>query len=283
MNTTLTDTLSPQAIPNDYDEILRGWTDEMLRHPLVRADAYGREQITSQCGEFLDRFTIAYARGADFDADPQAWEGVRQMVVELARARVKVGFTPTETAMFLFSLRRPMLSSFQRRWGHESAEILDEFSRFNMILERLALLSFESYSETREQLIKSQAESILELSNPIIKIWDRILLCVLIGTVDTVRSQQLLEATLVGVKDLEARIAILDITGVTILDTQVLQHLFNIIKGIRLMGAEVIVTGVNPAVAASVAKLPVDLSLFNPRATLRLGLQEAFRRLDVKL
>jgi len=284
MNTALTqnDPALRSFTAQEARQILQTWTDEMLRHPLVRADIYGRERITGQCSEFLEQFLAAYRDHADAAEGP-GWEPVRSLVVELSRSRVKMGFSPAETALFLFSLRRPMFEAFRSRLEGVGTGTFTEINRFNEIIEHLALLTLESYSRTREELIKSQAESILELSNPVIKIWDRILLCVVIGTVDTVRSQQLLEAVLNGVKELEARIAILDITGVTVLDTQVLQHLFNIIRGVRLMGAEVVVTGVNPAVAASVAKLEMDLSTFNPRSTLRLGLQYAFERLAVRL
>ncbi|MDQ8204341.1 STAS domain-containing protein [Pelagicoccus sp. SDUM812003] len=256
-------------------EIGDRWIKEMMASPGVRADAYGKEKLEAQCRAFLKAFVEVYAMGSEFDQRSLIGEELNALILDVARSRASLGYSSGETAHFIFSLRSVLSKLFSERLAGQPEELLQESMRLNDLCERLAVITMESFMETREQLIQAQAQSILELSNPVIKIWDRVLLCVLIGTVDTARSQQLLESILEGIKKMEARVAIIDITGVQVIDTSVLKHIFTIIRGIRMMGCQVIITGVNPSVASCVTKLDVDLSLFNPKGTLRQGLQDA--------
>ncbi|MDQ8200261.1 STAS domain-containing protein [Pelagicoccus enzymogenes] len=266
---------SYEFIEERREEIAANWIGEMMKAPSVKADLYGKEKLEAQCRAFLKSFVKVYSQGSAFNSVSLASEELNALLLDVARSRATMGYSSSETAHFIFSLRSVLSKAFSREWSSDNETLLEENARLNEHCERLAIMTIESYMETREQLIQAQAQSILELSNPVIKIWDRVLLCVLIGTVDTARSQQLLESILEGIKKLEARVAIIDITGVTVIDTSVLKHLFTIIRGIRMMGCQVIITGVNPSVASCVTKLDVDLTLFNPKGTLRQGLQEA--------
>ncbi len=270
-------------LSKEKDAILKGWLKDMHESDLVKGDTLGRERLDDQCAEFLMCFIEAYGADNGRDLGSSAWETVRELVMNLARSRAALGFSPSETAHFVFSLKKAMLERFERHFGREHEDVLRETARFYDVLQEMAVITFESYSRSREELIRRQAESILELSCPIIKIWERILLCVVIGTVDTLRVKQLLESVLAGIRSQDARVVILDITGVAVIDTAVLKNLFTIMRGVRLMGAHAVLTGVSPAVAATVAKLQVDMAFFNTQGTLRGGLLEAYKLLNIKV
>ena len=163
---------------------------------------------------------------------------------EMSRSRAAQGFSPTETATFVFSLKRPILEQIRREFPNDAQAVIDESAILNQVLDQLGLYTMETYQKSREAVVLRQQQEILELSTPVVKLWDGILALPLIGTLDSARTQVVMENLLEAIVDQSAEIAIIDITGVPVVDTVVAQHLLKTVAAARLMGADCIVSGI---------------------------------------
>ena len=211
--------------------------------------------------------TQALQEGGSTSTLGNAWEPVRRMLSEVSKARSLQGFTPSETATFIFSLKRPLFNLCGR-------EVTDakEFGALTWsvteLLDGLGLYTMEAYQKSREEVINRQQEEMLELSTPVVKLWDRILALPMIGTLDSSRTQVVMETLLQKIVETGSEIAIIDITGVPTVDTLVAQHLIKTVTAARLMGAECIISGIRPQIAATIVHLGVDLGNVITKASL---------------
>jgi rsbT co-antagonist protein RsbR len=257
-------------------EILKDWMALQQKAASRRADLISDSELQTQSKEFLAAFRQALASGSD-NTTGSDWQSVREMLGEISGSRARQGFTPTETASFVFSLKQPLFRSLlgERDGGTGTSA---DFWKITNLLDQLGLLSTEIYQKSRESLINRQQRELLELSTPVVKMWDGILALPLIGTLDSERTQIVMENLLQTIVDTGASIAIIDITGVPTVDTLVAQHLLKTVAAARLMGAECIISGIRPQIAATIVHLGVDLNSVATKATLADAFALALRR-----
>ena len=245
--------------------ILERWVQEQLAAIGHRRGLMSDAEVREQSREFLGLIRQAAQTGTDIDAGP--WSGVRDFLTRISGSRAVQGFSPVETAVFVFSLKQPVFDQLRRNGGSGEA-LLEEIWRTNLLLDRLGLFTTEVYQKGREQVILRQQEEMLELSTPVVKLWDGVLALPMIGTLDSARTQVVMEALLQRIVETGASVAIIDITGVPTVDTLVAQHLLKTITAARLMGADCIISGIRPQIASTIVHLGVDLSDVITKATL---------------
>ncbi|HET6436580.1 MAG TPA: STAS domain-containing protein [Anaeromyxobacter sp.] len=235
------------------------------------------EELRQQGREFL-RLLVQAARGSGAnDMEGPEWQEMREFLAEVSRSRGLQGFTPSETATFVFSFKRPL---FERlRDENANSHLFDELWSATLLLDKLGLYTTEAYQKTREEVIARQQEEMLELSTPVVKLWDGILALPMIGTLDSNRTQVVMETLLEKIVETGSRIAIIDITGVPTVDTLVAQHLMKTVTAARLMGAECIISGIRPQIAQTIVHLQVDLGNVATKASLADAFQLALQRL----
>jgi rsbT co-antagonist protein RsbR len=234
-----------------------------------------RQEAESQGRAVLDALAKAVAHGSSSDMRGAEYADVRDVLQVFSRTRALQGFSPTETATFVLSLKRPLFEQVRTRTKPEHA--LDLVSSVSELIDRLALFSVETYQKTREELIARQGKEIEELSTPVVKLWDGIVALPLIGTLDSGRTQVVMQNLLETIVQTGAEIAILDITGVPMVDTLTAQHLLKTVSAARLMGADCIISGIRPQIAQTIVQLGVDLNVVS-KATLADALALALRR-----
>jgi len=258
------------------DEILETWFKEQGAAESLREDLMSRDDLLVQADNLLDALCKAASSGNLKDVDTPQYEDMRNVLADISKGRAKLGFTPSETAMFVLSLK-PAIFSFLGRRYREQPEVLARETRvISNLLDRLGLLTFESFVKEREDIIVKQQQELLELSTPVIEIWNGILVLPIIGTLDSARAKIVMENLLHGLISRAASVAILDISGVPAVDTAVAQHLLKTISAARLMGAECIVSGIRPGIAQTIVHLGIDLASVNTKANLSAALQQAF-------
>jgi rsbT co-antagonist protein RsbR len=215
------------------------------------------------------------------DITARDWEEVRRLLEDMSRARAVRGFTPSQTATFIFSLKDPLFSRIQEEYGKDPSRLATTLGAANQLLDRLGLYTTEVYQKGREQVILRQQEEMLELSTPVVKLWDGILALPMIGTLDSARTQVVMESLLQRIVETGAEIAIVDITGVPTVDTLVAQHLIKTVTAARLMGADCIISGIRPQIAQTIVHLGVDLNTVITKATLADAFAVALKRVGL--
>jgi rsbT co-antagonist protein RsbR len=239
-------------------ELLSSWLQEQLAAG-IRSDLIKESQLQEECREFLDLLTKAAQFGNFTDIQTPEWQEVRQMLTDISRVRGQKGFSPTETATFIFSFKKPLFTRLQEVFREDTKLLIEETWLATTILDQLGLWTTESYQKAREQVILRQQEELMELSTPVVKLWDGILALPIIGTLDSARTQVVMESLLQRIVETGAEVAIIDITGVPTVDTITAQHLLKTITAARLMGADCIISGIRPQIAQTIVYLGVDL------------------------
>ena len=271
----------PQILQDEEKTILSAWVKEQVAATDRRLDLISESDLTEQSKTLLTEITKATQSGQLTDVSGAVWEPVRGLLSEYSRSRAMRGFTPRETATFVFSLRGVLMDHLQTNYGKDSTGLAREMRVTSLMLDKLGLLTVEAVLQAREEIIRRQTEEMLELSTPVIQLFPGILCLPLIGTLDSARTQVVLETLLQRIVDTECSIAILDITGVPTVDTLVAQHLLKTIAAARLMGAECIISGIRPQIAQTIVHLGVDLQNVSTKATLADGLALALQRLGM--
>jgi rsbT co-antagonist protein RsbR len=270
------------SIPDDQEPaILAAWMNQQLKGAASRRNLTV-DELKSQCHQFLSAFLITSksARGADMN-DPE-WASVREVALDIAASRIKQGFSSAETATFIFSLKRPLFDALQKQNRH-GADQLEQLRTVNDLLDQVGLITMEDYQKKREGIILRQQEEMLELSTPVVKLWDGILALPVIGTLDSSRTQTVMENLLQEIVRTGSTIAIIDITGVPTVDTLVAQHLLKTVAAARLMGADCIISGIRPQIAATIVHLGVELTNVTTKATLADAFMLALRRAGLSI
>lgn len=268
----------PEILRRNESEILTDWLRQQLSSTSVRSGIIRENDLREQSRSLLSALREALDTGNLSDISGPAWSNVRDFLGEISRSRGRQGFTSSETAMFVLSLKLPLFARLRQEYGNDAAGLAAETWTATELLDKLALTSMETYQKTREEVIARQQQELLELSTPVVKLWDGVLALPLIGTLDSARTQVVMENLLQQIVQTGAGIAIIDITGVPTVDTLVAQHLLKTIAAARLMGADCIVSGVRPQIAQTIVHLGVELGDVITKATLADAFRLALRR-----
>jgi rsbT co-antagonist protein RsbR len=258
----------PEFIDAHDRELLATWVDRQLQSTMSRRDLIDEDDLREQSRQFLRHLRDAAVMGGIEDIASAPWEPMRELLASISKSRARQGFTPSETAMFVFSLKEPLVGLLRRHLGSDAHAIADETSNATLLLDRLGLYTTEVYQRSREAVIGRQQQDMLELSTPVVQLWEGVLGLPLIGTLDSARTQVVMESLLQRIVDTGARIAVIDITGVPTVDTLVAQHLLKTVAAARLMGADCIISGIRPQIAQTVVHLGLDLASVVTKATL---------------
>ncbi|HYC61190.1 MAG TPA: STAS domain-containing protein [Thermoanaerobaculia bacterium] len=262
--------------------VRRQQEDLSLRNNLLKAG-----ELDQQSREFLEALVRTMQSGGSTDTNSESWSAVRDLLATVSRSRARQGFTPVETATFVFSLKQPLFELLQRSGG----DIVQNMWQVTQVLDSLGLYTTETFQRSREEIIARQQQELMELSTPVVELWHGVLALPLIGTLDSARTQVVMESLLQAIVDTGSSIAIIDITGVPVVDTLVAQHLLKTVAAARLMGADCIISGIRPQIAQTIVHLGVEINDVVTKATLadafaialtRLGLTVGRRRVPAK-
>jgi rsbT co-antagonist protein RsbR len=261
-------------------EVLTGWTAQQLAASGPRRNLISESELRAQSAELLGLVRQGMESGDDVGAP--GWQGARDLLASISRTRALAGFAPSETATFVFSLKRPLFDLVRRELGRDGDAMGTELIAVSDLLDRLGLYTTEVFLAAREEVIARQQQDMLELSTPVVKLWEGVLALPMIGTLDSARTQVVMETLLQRIVETGAELAIIDITGVPTVDTLVAQHLLKTVTAARLMGADCIISGIRPQIAQTIVHLGVDLSMVTTKATLADAFRLALQRTGVK-
>lgn len=258
-----------------HDEIINLWIKDRLDSGEFREELISKKELRRQSQEIVDLLarSIQDSDGGAFDAP--AYDELRAILNEISRTRAVKGYTPMENATYILSLRNTLVPLLAEELENDADAMVREMNFFTRLLDKMGLVMVENFIRSREETIRQQREDMMELSTPVIKIWDKILTLPIIGTLDSRRAQLMTEALLQKIVDTNSTIAILDITGVKTMDTLVANHLIKTVTAARLMGARCILTGVSAPIAQTMVQLGIDLSQITTRAQMSDGIKLA--------
>jgi rsbT co-antagonist protein RsbR len=265
----------PEILRQSEAEVLSEWLEQQaqVKRPGRRGDGEAKE-ISRR---FLQRFIAATAASLEDMSGPE-WDELHTLVSEVSRSRLREGSTPAETATFVLSLKRPLFQALRKAIGGDVEALASELWTATTLLDHLGLHTMEVYQKGREEIIARQQQEMLELSTPVVQLWNSILALPLIGTLDSARTGVVMESMLQRIVDTGAQIAIIDITGVPTVDTLVAQHLLKTVAAARLMGADCIISGIRPQIAQTLVHLGVALNEVITKATLADAFRVALAR-----
>lgn len=275
--------LLPNVLQKHEADILANWMRLQLAAMTKRGDLISEAALREQSTQFLKAFQKALQSGELTRVDGPAWADVRELLGAVSASRAKQGFSPSETAMFVFSLKEPVFMRLRQELGTDAEGLARESWNSTLLLDQLGLLTTELYQKTREGVIERQQQELMELSTPVVTLWDGILALPLIGTLDSGRTQVVMENLLQRIVETGASIAILDITGVPTVDTLVAQHLLKAVAAARLMGADCIISGIRPQIAQTIVHLGVDLGSVTTKGTLADAFRVALDRTNQRV
>jgi len=264
-----------QVLSANESELLADWLKRQQEEGRTRYDDAEAREKSSQ---FLKLFAAAVQHGGNQTASDPHWQDMYDMLTDLSRARAQQGFSPSETATFVFSLKQPLFDRLRREFGSDGQGLADAVWSSSSVLDRLGLYTTEVHQKRREEVITRQQQELLELSTPVVELWDGVLALPLIGTLDSARTQVVMESLLERIVETSAKIAIIEITGVPTVDTLVAQHLLKTVAAARLMGADCIISGIRPQIAQTIVHLGVDLSSVVTKGTLADAFRVALQR-----
>jgi rsbT co-antagonist protein RsbR len=260
------------------DALLADWVAEQLQ--VVRRGQISEGDLRAQCAELLQTVRAALAAGGTPNVASQQWAAARDLLARISAQRAQQGFSPSETATFVLSLKRPLFDAL-RSASNDADTLAADVWTATAVLDQLALFTMEAYQRSREELITRQQQDMLELSTPVVKLWDGVLALPMIGTLDSARTQIVMESLLQRIVETGSDVAILDITGVPTVDTLTAQHLLKTVTAARLMGAECIISGIRPQIAQTIVHLGVNLGDVVTKATLADAFKLALSRLGL--
>ena len=267
----------PEIFDKREQKITAQWVEEQQAGGR-KLNPAEREQAARQSREFVGLLNAAVRQDNSGEISGPAWSAVRDFLVSLSTRRVQDGYSPSETASFIFSLKQPLFAALREEFGSDGKVLGDEIWLATLLLDKLGLATVEAFQKTREDMIMRQQRELLELSTPVVRLWENILALPLIGTLDSARTQVVMQNLLDAIVQTRSDYAIIDITGVPVVDTLVAQHLLKTVAAARLMGADCLISGIRPQIAQTIIHLGVDLSDVTTKATLADAFDLALRR-----
>ncbi|MEH2077035.1 MAG: STAS domain-containing protein [Nostoc sp.] len=278
---TMSESKIPEILETFEADLLSEWTQE-LATVNIRRGLIKEAELKEECREFLSLFRIAVGQGKLSNIQAGAWQEIREILTSISRSRSQQGFTPSETATFVFSFKQPLFNRMRQQLK-DPIELGEEIWLATNLLDQLGLLTIEVYQKMREEVILRQQEELMELSTPVIKLWEGILALPIIGTLDSARTQMMMESLLQKIVETGSEVAIIDITGVPTVDTLTAQHLLKTVTAARLMGADCMISGIRPQIAQTIVYLGIDLADVITKATLADAFLMALKRLGATI
>jgi rsbT co-antagonist protein RsbR len=263
---------------NNESTLLAAWLTE--QKSTRQRSSLSDTELQQQSREFLQLFQQAVTESGDLvrgDIETNAFRGLRRFLEEITASRTQQGATPSETARFVFSFKTPLFAEIRSKIP-DPVEQVSALADITALIDNLGLFVTEAYQKAREGVILRQQEEMLELSTPVVKLWDGVLALPIIGTLDSSRTQTIMESLLERIVETGSEIAIIDITGVPTVDTLTAQHLLKTVTAARLMGAECIISGIRPQIAQTIVHLGVELGDVITKASLADAFRIALQR-----
>lgn len=251
-------------LSSNENKILEEWLKEQLSNDLLRKDLMQQTELRKQSKDFLSLFNSAIA--VTHDINSKEWDQVKDFLGNISYSRAMQGYTPSETATFIFSLKQPLINIFKDK--ATEPEFFNRLWEMTLLLDKLGLYTTEIFIKRKEETISRQQLEMIELSTPVVQLWTGILALPLIGTLDSARTQVVMENLLTKIVETGSQVAIIDITGVPTVDTLVAQHLLKTVAAARLMGADCIISGIRPQIAQTIVHLGVNLEDVVTKATM---------------
>lgn len=273
----------PEIVKANQVELLREWVALQVSESASKRRGLDERQVQETSREFLGAFAEAAGSASGASIYGEDWSSVRLLLDQITQLRVNQGFTPTEVATFVFSFKEPLFKKLQKAFGTNVEELSRETWNANTLIDSLGLYTTEVYQKTRNEVILRQQEEMMELSTPVVQLWDGVLALPIIGTLDSARTQVVMQNLLQAIVDTGAEIAIIDITGVPTVDTLVAQHLLKTVAAARLMGADCIISGIRPQIAQTIIHLGVDLTNVATKATLADAFAMALKKSGARI
>ena len=267
------------AIKNNQTQLLAGWTNSLEASGATRN--IKELDLKQQTSDFLHLIISGLEQGNGQNVAAPGWDEIRQFLEKLSQSRAQLGQDSQQTASFIFALKGPLFTLLQAHYRDDPAQLAEQLWEISELLDSLGMHTIRTFQKSREAVIKRQQEELLELSTPVVKLWDGVLALPMIGTLDSQRTQVVMESLLQRIVDTGSEIAIIDITGVPTVDTLVAQHLLKTVTAIRLMGADCIISGVRPQIAQTIVHLGLDLQGVVTKANLADALKLALTRLGI--
>lgn len=263
--------------------ILEEWMKNQLADESLREDLMSNEDLREQSDELLDGLLKALNENNLGNGASPDFENVLEILSGISITRARQGFTPKETGLYVLSLKEALLQTLLNEIKDNAEALYDATIKVNKLIDGFSMTTFETYIKGREEVILRQTDEITEISTPVIRVWDGILALPIIGTLDSARTQVVMENLLQEIVATGSSIAILDISGVPAVDSLVAQHLIKTVSATRLMGAECIISGIRPEIAQTVVHLGIDLSSIITKASLAAALRYAFTLLQLQV
>ena len=266
------------VLDTDFKGIIEEWLGTQVKEGVKRSDLFSDAESRNQNRELLKAFSKGVRdgiSGEDFDFDDTQWDDLRAVLADVSRERVNRGVTPTEMATFVLALKAPLFKRLEAMQDSEHGVLIRDVMLVTRLVDAFAIYTNEIFIVEREQIIDRQRQEMLELSTPVVELWDRVLTLPLIGTLDSARAQEVMENLLQTIRERQAEVVIMDITGVGTVDTQVAQHLLRAAAAVRLMGAECIISGISPMIAQTMVQLGIDVGTVSTRSSIRTALSDA--------
>jgi rsbT co-antagonist protein RsbR len=267
----------PTLLETHEKTVLASWMESQISDGSLRSGQIKEDELKSQSQRFLGELVQALKSGEMRDPTGTALSSVRELLADFSRSRALQGFTPSQTATFVFSLKEPLFTLLRNEIKDDAGKLAEEMWTATTLLDKLGLYTAEVFQQSRDDIIKRQAQELLELSTPVVQLWDKILALPLIGTLDSERTQTVMENLLNNIVQSGAEIAIIDISGVPTVDTLVAQHLIKTVSAARLMGADCIISGIRPQIAQTIVHLGLQLDVIS-KATMADAFALALKR-----
>jgi rsbT co-antagonist protein RsbR len=264
-------------------EILDTWMKNQMANVTLRLDLISKKDLEAQSKEFLKAFTKALSTGNMEDIEAPEYKPIIKMLKDISRTRAVQGFSPSETATYIFSLQDTILRYLQMEYADKPEVINQEVVLISKLIAKLGLVTFEAFAKSREDVIGKQSNLMLEMSIPVMTLWKNILMVPIIGTIDSKRAQLMMELVLKRISETESKTLIIDILGVPFVDSAVANHLLKITKAVKLMGCECIISGMSPSVAQTIVHLEIELTGIITTSSLSDALIIAYKILSLEV
>ena len=273
----------PKLLQKKRKNIIELWIKNQLSEVGLRDDLISNDEIRQQSAELVDSFVNNLNQENITDVNSPDFDGVIEILSGISITRARQGFSPRETGAFIFGLKEALLELLQQEIKEDKEVLFHSTLQINRLLDSFSIATFETFIKGIEEVILRQTDEITEISTPVIRIWDNILVLPIIGTLDSARTQVVMESLLQEIVETGSSIAILDISGVPAVDSLVAQHLMKTVSATRLMGAECIISGIRPEIAQTIVHLGIDLSNIITKASLASALKFSFQMLKLEV